>query len=58
MMSIDSLRRHYRNKTQHPQLTYTSDESQDILGTCIKMVNDIVSDLKARKIDIEDDLPF
>lgn len=50
IINIGSLRKYYRNKTQHPQSTYTSDESQDILSLCIKTVNDIIFDLKKRNL--------
>lgn len=48
IISMASLRKHYRNQTQHPQMIYSSDQSQDILSNCIKVVNDIVVDLKNR----------
>lgn len=50
IINIFSLRKYYRNKTQHPQNTYSSDESQDILSLCIKSVNDIIQDLKKRSL--------
>lgn len=56
MQNLDSLRIFYRNKTQHPQLIYTSDEAQDLLFNCIKSVNEMIKDLKARLII--NDLPF
>lgn len=56
MQNLDSLRVFYRNKTQHPQLTYNSDEAQDLLFNCIKCVNQIIKDLKDRKLI--DDFPF
>lgn len=46
--NVTSLRKFYRNKTQHPQLTYSSDESQDLLSLCIKTVNELLSDLIKR----------
>ncbi|MBK6861287.1 MAG: hypothetical protein IPG95_13520 [Saprospiraceae bacterium] len=48
MSNLDSLRKYYRNKTQHPQLMYSSDEAQDLLSSCIKCVNQIMADLKKR----------
>ncbi len=48
VINIGSLRKFYRNKTQHPQNTYSSDEAQDLLSLCIKTVNEIVFDLKKR----------
>lgn len=56
LQNLNSLRVFYRNKTQHPQLTYNSDEAQDLLFNCVKAVNEIVKDLKSRKLII--DMPF
>jgi hypothetical protein len=56
MINLDSLRVYYRNKTQHPHLTYNSDESQDLLFLCIKTVNEIIKDLINR--GLIDLLPF
>lgn len=56
IQNLDSLRIYYRNKTQHPQLIYNSDEAQDLLFDCIKCVNQIIKDLKDRRLI--DDLPF
>lgn len=50
IINIGSLRKYYRNKTQHPQNTYSSDESQDLLSLCIKTVNEIILDLKKRSL--------
>lgn len=50
IVNIANLRKYYRNKTQHPQNTYSSDESQDLLSLCIKTVNEIVLDLKNRSL--------
>jgi len=56
LQNLNSLRVFYRNKTQHPQLTYNSDEAQDLLFNCIKCVNEIMKDLKKR--NLIDELPF
>lgn len=48
IINIRSLRKYYRNKTQHPQNTYSSDEAQDLLSLCIKTVNELVADLRSR----------
>ena len=50
IISMASLRKYYRNQTQHPQMIYSSDQSQDILSNCIKVVIDIVVDLKSRNL--------
>jgi hypothetical protein len=50
MINLDNLRKYYRNKTQHPQLVYSCDTAQDLLGMCTKTVNDIVADLRKRKL--------
>ena len=50
MINIDNLRLFYRNTTQHPDKIYNQDEVQDLFGISIKTVNEIVSDLKKRKL--------
>lgn len=50
VINISSLRKYYRNKTQHPQNTYSSDEAQDLLSLCIKTVNEIILDLQNRSL--------
>jgi hypothetical protein len=50
ILNIGSLRKFYRNKTQHPQNTYSSDEAQDLLSLCIKTVNEIILDLTKRSL--------
>lgn len=50
VINISSLRKYYRNKTQHPQNTYSSDEAQDLLSLCIKTVNEIIVDLRNRNL--------
>jgi len=50
IINIRSLRKYYRNPTQHPQNTYTSDEAQDLFSLCIKTVNELIGDLKKRGI--------
>jgi hypothetical protein len=37
--NLDNIRRSFRNPTQHPELTYTIDEVQDLLGLCIDVIN-------------------
>jgi hypothetical protein len=49
-INLDYLRKFYRNKTQHPLLIYSSDDSQDLLLHCIKSVNEVLKDLKLRKL--------
>lgn len=48
MINLNSLRMYYRNKTQHPQLIYNSDNVQDLLFLCIKTVNEMIGDLLKR----------
>lgn len=56
MINLNSLRKYYRNKTQHPQMIYNSDEAQDLLFLCIKTVSEMIQDLNKRAlIDV---LPF
>jgi len=50
MLNLESLRKYYRNRTQHPTMIYSSDEAQDLVSLCIKSVNEIVKDLKKRKL--------
>lgn len=50
IINIGSLRKYYRNKTQHPQNTYSSDEAQDLLSLCVKTVNEIIQDLQKRHL--------
>ncbi len=50
VINISSLRKYYRNKTQHPQMTYSSDETQDLLSHCIKTVNELFADLDKRAL--------
>ena len=50
MMNIDNLRIFYRNKTQHPDKIYNQDEAQDLFGVSIKTINEIIFDLKQRKL--------
>lgn len=50
ILNLDSLRKYYRNKTQHPQLIYSSDDSQDLFANCVKCVNQIIIDLRTRKL--------
>lgn len=41
--NLDGLRKYYRNKTQHPQLIYSSDEIQDLIPYCIKTITQIIN---------------
>jgi hypothetical protein len=50
LINLDNLRKYYRNKTQHPQLIYTSDEVQDLIPFCIKTITQILKDLKNRNV--------
>lgn len=50
MINLNSLRKFYRNKTQHPQMIYNSDDVQDLLFLCIKTVNEMIQDLEKRKL--------
>lgn len=50
IINITNIRKYYRNKTQHPQNTYSSDEAQDLFSLCTKTVNEIIQDLKNRKL--------
>lgn len=56
LINLDNLRKYYRNTTQHPDKIYTSDEVQDLIGLCVKTVNEIISDLLKRKLLNLDDL--
>jgi len=42
---LDSMRVHFRNPTQHPELFYTLDEAQDLLNQTITAVNMIHAEL-------------
>lgn len=50
LMNLENLRKYYRNRTQHPQLIYSSDEVQDLFFLCIKTVNQMMQDLITRKL--------
>lgn len=50
LINLDNLRKYYRNKTQHPQLIYSSDEVQDLIPFCIKTISEIINDLKLRAL--------
>lgn len=45
--SLDSLRKHFRNPTQHPEKTYDIDEVQDLLATAIDVVNQMYRHLRS-----------
>ena len=52
---LDMVRRNYRNPTQHPELFYDNDASQDLLSNCASALNLICAELPRKN---EDDLPF
>ena len=37
--NLDNIRKSFRNPTQHPELTYTIHEVQDLFGLCIDVIN-------------------
>jgi hypothetical protein len=37
--NLDNIRRSFRNPTQHPEMTYTINEVQDLFGLCVDVVN-------------------
>lgn len=43
--SLDLVRRHYRNPTQHPQIKYDISEAEDLLGICIDLINKMTPEL-------------
>lgn len=45
--SLDSLRKHFRNPTQHPEKTYDVDEVQDLLASAIDVVNQMYRHLES-----------
>lgn len=51
MTNLDNLRQYHRNKTQHPVRTYTCDQSQDLIGSCTKAINEIFYDLEKRGLN-------
>jgi hypothetical protein len=50
MLNLESLRKYYRNRTQHPLMIYSGDRVEDLLGLCIKTVNEIIRDLGKRTL--------
>lgn len=56
LINLNSLRKYYRNKTQHPQKIYNEDDVQDLLFLCIKTVNEMMIDLEKR--GLVDFIPF
>lgn len=50
IINLGSIRKYYRNKTQHPQLMYSLDDTQDLLALCTKTVSELISDLKSRHL--------
>ena len=51
--NLNNLRKFYRNKTQHPQMIYNSDDVQDLLFNCIKSINEMIQDLIKRKLILD-----
>lgn len=45
--NLDHIRENYRNPTQHPDVTYTVDSAQDLLGLCIDVVNKMAQEMAA-----------
>ncbi len=43
---LDTIRKNYRNPTQHPDKFYDIDEVQDLASMCISALNMIVSEIK------------
>lgn len=56
LLNLNSLRKYYRNKTQHPQKIYDEDNTQDLIFLCIKTVNEMILDLEKR--DLIEFAPF
>ena len=50
LINLESLRKYYRNRTQHPDQMYNSDDVQDLIALCVKTVNEINKDLGRRGI--------
>lgn len=50
MINLENIRKYYRNKTQHPKLTYSSDEAQDLFNLCVKTTNEMIKDLQRREL--------
>lgn len=44
--SLDMVRKSYRNPTQHPNLIYDIESSQDLIGVCIDLVNKMSLDIQ------------
>lgn len=45
---LDSLRRNFRNPTQHPEKIYDITEVQDLFGVCVDVINRMASDMPSR----------
>ena len=41
--TLDGLRQHFRNPTQHPEKVYDIDEAQDLFAACLDAVNRMVA---------------
>ncbi len=46
---LDSIRRHFRNPTQHPDKFYNIDEAQDLLNQTITALNQITKEMKEKE---------
>lgn len=45
---LDNVRTSFRNPTQHPELIYTMDDAQDLLFSCVDLLNRISTHLPER----------
>lgn len=43
--SLDSIRKGYRNPTQHPEAIYDIDKAQDLFGVCLDAIGKMAEDL-------------
>lgn len=50
MINLENLRNYHRNKTQHPIKNYSCDDAQDLIGVCVKTINEIIADLQKRSL--------
>jgi hypothetical protein len=46
LTTLDSIRVHYRNPTQHPDKVYDMDEVQDLLATCTDVTSKMIRHLR------------
>ncbi|WP_158373071.1 hypothetical protein [Cellulosimicrobium cellulans] len=49
LTTLDNLRRHFRNPTQHPEKVYDMDEAQDLLALVVDAVGQMARCLKERQ---------